>query len=167
MIQSYQHKTHTKATKKQYATKKVLLNVSKVIICLLALTLLSDLIIKIASNLALQLNFSELTIGITIVALGTSLPELITSLVAAYNKKYNLLIATIIGSNIANSSIVLGLSSFFHNPKFSMMPLIHALVCMIFTLMFSFMILKLKRINRVWGGILLLGYLTYVAFLIW
>ena len=68
----------------------------------------ADYAVQSASNIARNLGVSEWIIGLFLVAFGTSLPELIVSIVAALNKKADMSIGNIIGSNVANFSVVLG-----------------------------------------------------------
>jgi len=71
----------------------------------------ADYAVESASNIARSLGVSEWIIGLFLVAFGTSLPELVVSVVAALNKKADMSIGNIIGSNVANFSVVLGSAS--------------------------------------------------------
>jgi len=77
----------------------------------------SDLFVVSASRLAKVLGVSELVIGLTVVAIGTSLPELVSSVVASYQNNSGLVLGNIIGSNIANLALILGVAGFFHTLK--------------------------------------------------
>ncbi len=77
----------------------------------------ADFAIKSASNIARSLGVSEWIIGLFLVAFGTSLPELVVSVVAAMNKKADMSIGNIIGSNVANFSVVLGSASLINPLK--------------------------------------------------
>ena len=81
------------------------------LISIIGLGIGTDLVVKNAINISTLLGFKELTIGLTIIALGTSLPELFTSIAAIKKKKYSLLIGNIIGSNVINIIFVLGFSA--------------------------------------------------------
>lgn len=70
-----------------------------------------DILVKSASVMARRMGVSDSVIGLTIVAFGTSLPELATSIVAALKKRYDLAIGNIVGSNILNISFILGVSA--------------------------------------------------------
>ncbi len=74
----------------------------------------ADYAVESASNIARSLGVSEWIIGLFLVAFGTSLPELVVSVVAALNKKADMSIGNIIGSNVANFSMVLGSASLVH-----------------------------------------------------
>ena len=78
----------------------------------------ADLLVKGASGIAIKFNISKFIIGLTIVSLGTSLPELIITLVSANNSSSDLIIGNVIGSNICNLLLVLGLISIIKPIKF-------------------------------------------------
>lgn len=78
-----------------------------------------DLVVDNASKLGQKLNISEKIIGITIVALGTSLPELVTSIVAVRKNTMQIAVGNIIGSNIFNLLLVLGVTSLIKPVEFS------------------------------------------------
>ena len=77
-----------------------------------ALVLGSRMMVEGAVNLARLFGISELVIAITLVAFGTSLPELAASLSAAYHRETDLAIGNVVGSNIANLLLILGVTSF-------------------------------------------------------
>ena len=74
----------------------------------------SNLLIDNGSVLARKYNISKMIIGMTLIALGTSLPELIVSVLASFQGKIDLVIGNILGSNIANIGLVTGLSAIFY-----------------------------------------------------
>tara|TARA_Y100000034_G_scaffold101685_1_gene126130 strand:- start:360 stop:1316 length:957 start_codon:yes stop_codon:yes gene_type:complete len=73
----------------------------------------SDLFVKSSSKIAEQLGVSKLVIGLTLVAIGTSLPELVTGIFSSLSKDSALIMGNVVGSNIANIALVFGLSCFF------------------------------------------------------
>jgi len=77
----------------------------------------SDLFVVSASRLAKIFGVSELVIGLTVVAVGTSIPEFASSVVASLNNNSGLVIGNIIGSNIANLALILGVAGIFHTLK--------------------------------------------------
>lgn len=81
---------------------------------LLLLALGSTLLVKSASTIASTMGVSDAVIGLTIVAAGTSMPELATSLVAAIKKQPDIAIGNVVGSNVYNSLCILGISSIIH-----------------------------------------------------
>jgi cation:H+ antiporter len=126
----------------------------------------SDLFVKGAVGVAEKLQLSQAIIGLTIVSLGTSLPELITSAVAAYKKEADIAIGNIVGSNIFNILAILGITATVSHvvaPDISILDLS-------FMLGFAFLLWPLTKtgfvLNRLEGSILLLGYLIYIYILI-
>lgn len=119
-----------------------------------------------ASELALGLGVSKHVIGITIVAFGTSVPELVTSVVAAYRKETDISVGNLIGSNIFNILVVIGLTS-----AVKPIPIASEVVSwdMIWMLAISFILLPMMfigtRIGRVSGLVLLGSYITYIYLL--
>ncbi|NLO02091.1 MAG: calcium/sodium antiporter [Bacteroidales bacterium] len=120
--------------------------------------------VKIAETLGV----SQTVIGLTIVAIGTSLPELATSTVAAIKKNNDIAVGNIIGSNIFNIFLVLGVSSLIkplnYNPGFNKsLYLLGFGTILLFIAMFSG---KKKRLDRWEAAILLAIYIGYTIFLI-
>ena len=126
----------------------------------------SDLFVQSAINIANQLNIPEAIIGVSLVAFGTSLPELVVGILSAIRKKVDFALGNVLGSNIYNVLGVLGVSSFFGN--FSIPRVIGSLdlLFMLFvTLMILGFMIFLKRIGRTYGSIglfLYVGYIVYV-----
>ena len=117
-----------------------------------------------AEEIARACGMSETLIGLTIVAAGTSLPELVTSIVAARKGEVNLAIGNAVGSNIFNILLILGISSVIHSIPLTAESVIDLFVLIgisIMTLVFS---ASGKRINRVEGAVMVLSYTAYVAF---
>lgn len=113
---------------------------------------------------------SEAFIGLTVVAIGTSLPELVTSAVAAYRKNTDIAMANIIGSNIFNLLWVLGISAIIKHMSFdsSLNADILILLGASCLILFSLVTGKVKnQIGKPTGTLFLLLYLTYVVFLIY
>ena len=126
----------------------------------------SDLFVESAINIANQLNIPEAIIGVSLVAFGTSLPELVVGILSAIRRKVDFALGNVLGSNIYNVLGVLGVSSFFGN--FSI-PRVIGSVDLLFMLFVTLMILVfmifLKRIGRTYGSIglfLYVGYIVYV-----
>jgi len=121
----------------------------------------SDLFIESAIEIATSLGVSKVAISMTMVAIGTSLPELATSVIAILKKEYGLLTGNIIGSNIMNILMVLGPSSIISNIEvdISYLPLI--LMLSLTFLVASFSLFNV-RFSRVMGFVLLIIYSTFV-----
>lgn len=115
-----------------------------------------------------RLGMSEALIGLTIIALGTSLPELATSAVAAYRKNTDIAVGNIVGSNIFNLLWVLGLSSAINPINYDQALNLDLIVLFGVTLLTIFLIYIGKKnvIGRIEGGIMVLIYFIYIIFLI-
>ncbi len=126
----------------------------------------SDLFVDSAINIANQLNISEAIIGVSLVAFGTSLPELVVGILSAVRRKVDFALGNVLGSNIYNVLGVLGVSSFFGN--FSIPTVIGAedLLFMLFvTVMILGFMFFLKRIGRTYGSIGLILYVGYIFYI--
>jgi cation:H+ antiporter len=135
---------------------------------LAALILGSKWVVDGAVSIATAFGISETFIGLTIVALGTSLPELATSVVAAYKKNSEIAVGNIVGSNIFNICFILGLSAVIRPLQVqasSNIDIGMALLGSLFLFIFMFTG-KRHRLDR-WEGVLMLVlYSAYLAFLI-
>lgn len=127
-----------------------------------------QLVVVNSVEIANTLGVSEKIIGLTIVAAGTSLPELVTSIVAATKKNSDIAIGNVIGSNIFNILLILSISSIInpvlYNPKFNtdLIILIGGTV-FLFTSMLTG---KRKKLDRWEAGVLLGFYIIYTTFLV-
>lgn len=128
----------------------------------------ADLLVDNAAILAKHLGISERVISITIVALGTSLPELATSLIAAFKKQADISIGNIIGSNIMNIISVLGITALIQ-PIHTVIEVIKIdMPWMLGTalILFLFMLpIRKGRISRLEGSVMLIGYASYIYFI--
>lgn len=124
-----------------------------------------DLVVDSASGIAKALGMSEALVGLTIVAVGTSLPELVTSVVAAVKKENDIAVGNIIGSNIFNIAFILGLSSAISAPTFDWAMLTDMLVMLGSGLLVFAAAVFIKSVAR-WQGIAMaamyVGYLAYI-----
>ena len=127
-----------------------------------------DWIVGGATDLALKLGISQSVVGLTIVAVGTSLPELATSAVAAYKGKPDIAVGNVVGSNIFNIFFVLGVSSVIKPiPFHSRSNIDIGVVILASVFLFIFMFTGQKRsIDRWEGVVFLILYASYLAFLI-
>ncbi len=127
-----------------------------------------NLLVSQAIILAKLAGLSQAMIGLTIISIGTSLPELATSVVAAVRKQNDLAIGNILGSNIINILLVFGLTSVISpvpwNPRFNIDIII--VLGATFLLFLAAFTGKKSVINRGWGVTLLSLYFLYVSFLI-
>ena len=134
---------------------------------LIGLPLGADLLVEGAVNLAADLGISEAIIGLTIVAIGTSLPELATSIMAAIRREAGVVIGGIVGSNLFNILAILGTASFFGQlpvpPGFLLVDywvMLGASLAIIPTVFLGF------RLSRRWGVLFLGAYGIYIASLV-
>ena len=132
---------------------------------LVGLVVGGEMIVKSAVAIARYCGVAEAVIGLTIVALGTSLPELATSVVAAFKHNNDIAIGNVVGSNIFNVFFILGTSAIIkHLPVYPGIEIDAALVAVSALAVWLLLCNKNRSINR-WGGALLLvlsaGYLTY------
>lgn len=126
-----------------------------------------DLVVDNASRIAERLGMSSTLIGLTIVALGTSLPELVTSLVASAKGSSDLAIGNVIGSNICNILFVLAASASISPMKgISADSLIDGAVCLGVTVLMYLMCFRKKRFSRAQGAVCIVIYLAYTAYIL-
>ena len=137
---------------------------------LLLLILSSRILVYGAVGIASAFGVSDIVIGLTVVAVGTSLPELASSLIAAKKGEADIAIGNVIGSNFFNTLAVVGLAGVINPLSFDSVILyrdVSVMVAMTFLILFlSFKFKGQSKINRYEGGFLLLSYIAYVAYLI-
>lgn len=126
----------------------------------------SDFTVDAATKIATELGMGTKFIGLTIVALGTSLPELFTSVAAALKGKSDIAIGNIVGSNIFNILFILGTSSVITPINFEPIFLIDALVSVGAGVLLWVMTFKKKLLTRPAGITMLLCYAGYFVYLI-
>ena len=135
------------------------------IIGLLAIIVGGELVTFGAKNISLQIGISENLVGLTIVAAGTSLPELMTSVVAAKKGEKDIALGNVIGSNIFNVAAILGLSAIIVPTPISLNNLIDIVIMCFIFIGFVIYILFKKELHKK-DGIIMLGiyavYLTYI-----
>ena len=137
---------------------------------LIILIVSSRLLVWGAVDLATELGVNDLLIGLTIVAVGTSLPELASSIMAARKGEHDIALGNVIGSNLFNTLAVVGIAGVLHPasvPKgvvFRDLPVMIALTLSLFLLGYGFR--RPGRINRHEGALLLLAFLAYNIYLV-
>lgn len=138
-------------------------------LCLLGLILLISgayILVDSAVVIARDFGISEAVIGLTIVAVGTSLPELVTSIVAACRKHYDVIIGNIVGSNIFNILGILGISSMITPiPIAKQIVYFDNLVMLLVTVFLSVYLLKGLVLGRIIGFIMVIAYVLYTILL--
>ena len=126
----------------------------------------SDITVDAATVIAKQMGLSERFIGLTIVALGTSLPELFTSISAAVKGKADIAIGNIVGSNIFNILFVVGTTSLITPVAFSYNFIFDMIVAAAAGVILLICVLKNKALNRPAGITMLVAYMAYFMYLI-
>ena len=137
----------------------------------LGLLLISaELLVYAAINVAILLGISELIIGLTVVAIGTSLPELAATIGAAIKKQEDIAVGNIIGSNILNITAVLCIPALLGGASIEPSQLIRdggtMLALTILLALFAYGFGKKSEVTRLEGSILLVGWVIYTAYLI-
>jgi cation:H+ antiporter len=135
------------------------------IVGLILLTISSKILVWGAVNIAIQLGISELIIGLTIVAIGTSLPELAASISGALKNEHDLAIGNVVGSNLFNTLGVLAIPGLIAPSALATgvlerdLPVVLILTISLFVMGYGFR--QRGRINRIEGGVLLSAFIAY------
>lgn len=124
-----------------------------------------DAVVNSASNIATTFGMSQTLVGLTIVSIGTSLPELVTSVVAARKNEVDMALGNAIGSNVFNILMVLGIASAISPIAFLMENLIDIAVLLGFSLLVWIFAWTRKKINKPEGAVMLALYVVYVAYI--
>ena len=125
-----------------------------------------DLTVDTASRIAIELGMSQTLVGLTIVSIGTSLPELVTSVVAARKNEVDMAVGNAVGSNIFNILMVLGISSAISPVALIRENIIDIVLLMAFSVMVWIFAGTRKKIERKEGIIMVVVYLVYCAYII-
>lgn len=126
----------------------------------------SDLTVDNASKIAAALGMDDRLIGLTIVAFGTSLPELVTSITAATKGKADIAIGNIVGSNIFNILFVVGTTALITPVTFKSSFLVDSVVAIAAGLLLWFGVWKEQKLKRPVGIIMLVAYAAYFIYLL-
>ena len=148
--------------KEKVTFKKILF----IIIGLIAIIGGGELVVNSATDIAKIIGLSDSVIALTIVAVGTSLPELVTSVVAVKKGESDLAIGNVIGSNIFNIFLILGLSATVNSLTISFTSLIDMLVMFAAGLLVYGFTLKDQKVTKQRGIVLLVFYFAYVGYLL-
>ncbi|WP_297518256.1 calcium/sodium antiporter [uncultured Clostridium sp.] len=147
--------------------------VPKVLFSILGVILIvfgGDLVVKNASAIAISLGMSEKLIGLTIVAIGTSLPELVTSVVAARKGENGIALGNVLGSNIFNIVLILGLSSVISPIAVGGALAFDLILLIVITLILVLSIIlnkkESKHISKKEGFVLIFVYIVYTIYII-
>ena len=126
----------------------------------------SDVAVDAATELARIFGMSERLIGLTIVAFGTSLPELVTSATAAIKGKADIAVGNIVGSNIFNILFVVGTSALITPVVYAADFMVDSIVCIVSVVLLWVLVFKKHRLGRAGGVCMLAGYAAYFVYLL-
>ena len=141
-------------------------NVLLLIVGFLCLIKGADWFVDGASRLAARFGIPQLVIGLTIVACGTSLPELVTSLVAAKKKHVDIAIGNIVGSNIFNILFVIGTASLITPIPFGQAFIADGLIALAAGALLWLGVVRKQQLRCPCGVIMLAGYGIYLSYLL-
>ncbi|HII80846.1 MAG TPA: calcium/sodium antiporter [Methanosarcina sp.] len=142
--------------------------ITNFLILLLGLVFLvkgSDYFVKSASAIAKKLGVSEFVIGLTLVAVGTSIPELASSIVASIQQASGIVIGNVVGSNIVNIGLIVGLAAFLSPMKTEVEMLRRDGYIMLFAAVLFFVFALDGELSKIEAGLFLLLYIAYTFFL--
>lgn len=152
----------TKAADKKNIGKSILITLGG----LASIVFGGDMVVKSSIEIALMLGMSETLVGLTIVAVGTSLPELITSVTAAMKKESEIALGNIIGSNIFNILFILGISSTISPVLVDHKMFLDAAAMIAATAVLLLSAYSHRKISRGEGLFLALSYILYMIYII-
>ena len=146
--------------------RPIILGIPIIIFSILLTIYGADLTVNSAIKISLLFGISEAVIGLTLVAIGTSLPEIAAGITAARKMRANLIFGNIIGSNLYNILLILGFSSLFKNFSYNKDNLSSEIIFLMFCTILFIVLTKLKKIVDVKISIiLLLFYLIYIFYI--
>lgn len=125
-----------------------------------------QMVVNSATDLAYGIGMSETLVGLTIVAVGTSLPELVTSVVAARKGESEIALGNVLGSNILNIGFILGTSGVIHPITVGMENVYDMLILILLTAVFLVPLWLRQRVSRGTGAAMLGCYLGYMVYIV-
>ena len=137
-----------------------------IIIGLIGIIIGGDKVVDSASEIAIQLGMSQHLVGLTIIAVGTSLPELVTSIVAGIKGEEDMALGNVVGSNIFNLLLFLGISSSIKSIPIDIVSIYDLLVLLGLSVIIYAYILKTKKIGRIGGLLFVIAYSFYLFYVI-
>jgi cation:H+ antiporter len=156
------NRTEAEATKEMSWPKSLIFTV----VGAAAIIFGGDIVVDCATLIATNLGMSDTLVGLTVVAFGTSLPELVTSIIAAKKGESGIAIGKVVGSNIFNILFILGLAGVIHPMKASSEFFIDTGILIGASLIMLLFAFTKRKINRAEGLISTLLYVTYTAYII-
>ena len=140
--------------------------VEMVILGIVGIIMGGDLVVESASAIAENFGMSQTLIGLTIVAVGTSLPELVTSMVAAKKGESDLALGNVIGSNVFNIVFILGASAVVSPMTVDMLAIYDTLVLLFISVLTLIFAKTNKRFSRAEGAVMLAIYAIYFVYVL-
>ncbi|WP_404350426.1 calcium/sodium antiporter [Sutcliffiella horikoshii] len=141
-------------------------NIFWTVIGLAAIIFGGELVVRNSTEIAVSLGMSETLVGLTIVAIGTSLPELVTSIMAAIKKQSEIALGNIVGSNIFNILFVLGTSSLIAPLPVNSKIFVDIGLLVVLTVILLVFSRTNFRIGKIEGTFLAIAYVLYLVFII-
>lgn len=148
----------------EYKTMSPLKSGIYIVIGLIGIVWGGNLVVDSASNIALTFGWSQTFIGLTIVALGTSLPELVTSVVAARKGENDLAVGNVVGSNIFNILLILGVSSFITPITLDVTAVYDTIILIIASIVVYVSAISKREIQRKEGVLFLVCYFAFFLY---
>lgn len=148
----------------EYKTMSPLKSGIYIVIGLIGIVWGGNLVVDSASNIALTFGWSQTFIGLTIVALGTSLPELVTSVVAARKEENDLAVGNVVGSNIFNILLILGVSSFITPITLDVTAVYDTIILIIASIVVYVSAISKREIQRKEGILFLVCYFAFFLY---
>ena len=143
----------------------VITNILKVSVGAAGIVIGSELLVNNGSKIAASFGVSEAVIGVTIVAIGTSLPELVTAVTAVVKKQTSMSVGNVIGANIIDTTLILAICSFIYGGKLPVSKqniYLDFPIAIAVTLIAAVPTVKTKKFSRWQGGVMLVIYLAYI-----
>ena len=125
-----------------------------------------QVVVNSATELARAFGLSEAFIGLTIVAVGTSLPELVTSIVAARKGENDLALGNVIGSNICNILLILGASAAIHPITVSIFSVYDLIILSVVSIVAYLLAFRKQSYNWAKGGVMIAMYVAYMVYIV-
>lgn len=141
-------------------------SIAFIVLGLLGVILGGNWVVSSSSFIAKQLGMSDALVGLTIVAIGTSLPELVTSFVAAKKGENEIALGNVLGSNIFNILFVLGLSSTISPLQIKENIVVDVVFCIVMTVVVLIISLKKKELKKLSGVLFIALYILYFVYII-
>ena len=149
---------------------KAIPSCTKILFGIIGIILGGNLVVNSASNIAYSFGLSDKLVGLTIISIGTSLPELVTSMIAAVKGENDIAIGNVLGSNIFNILLILGVSSSISPILISSALFIDIVLLIGISLLLGIFMFKGKAqkayLGRIQGVILVLIYISYMVYII-